>query len=285
MGNFTILNFLHDQMWFAGSHSDVGGGFQDHDLSDLALVWMVVSDCYFKKSGGCYSSLTPCTARKAEVEDTLAINLKYFKSLLSPVKPWGKQGPHDSKYGVFALGSKLQREIEHLNQNTCESIHLSVLEQLPENGVMPHILELLQTHPHIVERRLLPLEREMRSLWKYVPGETPSRQDSVQAKAEKKREDRLVGAIQNATKKAAKKSKFAKNKVVGMGKRALGESELGASATSLGEVSNQSVEEEEGVESPTESPQLSQLMRSGSHHQESSVPTIWDELMSGLRSN
>lgn len=34
------------QMWFSGSHSDVGGGFQDHDLSDLALVWMVVSTCF-----------------------------------------------------------------------------------------------------------------------------------------------------------------------------------------------------------------------------------------------
>ena len=31
------------KMWFSGSHSDVGGGFQDHGLSDLALVWMVVS--------------------------------------------------------------------------------------------------------------------------------------------------------------------------------------------------------------------------------------------------
>lgn len=36
-----VLRIL--QMWFSGSHSDVGGGFQDHDLSDLALIWMIVS--------------------------------------------------------------------------------------------------------------------------------------------------------------------------------------------------------------------------------------------------
>jgi hypothetical protein len=31
------------QVWFSGSHSDVGGGYPDHDLSDITLIWMVVS--------------------------------------------------------------------------------------------------------------------------------------------------------------------------------------------------------------------------------------------------
>lgn len=31
------------QVWFSGAHSDVGGGYTEHDLSDLTLVWMVVS--------------------------------------------------------------------------------------------------------------------------------------------------------------------------------------------------------------------------------------------------
>ncbi len=29
------------QVWFAGSHSDVGGGYAEHRLSDIALQWMV----------------------------------------------------------------------------------------------------------------------------------------------------------------------------------------------------------------------------------------------------
>jgi len=30
-----------EQVWFAGSHSDVGGGIRGHGLSDVALAWMV----------------------------------------------------------------------------------------------------------------------------------------------------------------------------------------------------------------------------------------------------
>jgi hypothetical protein len=42
-----ILNVLYSlnkmmQCWFTGSHSDIGGGWHDHDLSDLTLTWMAV---------------------------------------------------------------------------------------------------------------------------------------------------------------------------------------------------------------------------------------------------
>lgn len=30
-----------EQVWFAGAHADVGGGYADHDLSDIALSWMM----------------------------------------------------------------------------------------------------------------------------------------------------------------------------------------------------------------------------------------------------
>lgn len=30
-----------EQVWFAGVHSDVGGGYPDHEVSDIALLWMV----------------------------------------------------------------------------------------------------------------------------------------------------------------------------------------------------------------------------------------------------
>lgn len=30
-----------EQVWFAGVHSDVGGGYSDDDLADIGLVWMV----------------------------------------------------------------------------------------------------------------------------------------------------------------------------------------------------------------------------------------------------
>lgn len=34
---------LLKQVWFAGSHSDVGGGWSSHDSSDLSLAWMISS--------------------------------------------------------------------------------------------------------------------------------------------------------------------------------------------------------------------------------------------------
>lgn len=30
------------QVWFAGSHSDIGGGWPERDLADLTLWWMLV---------------------------------------------------------------------------------------------------------------------------------------------------------------------------------------------------------------------------------------------------
>lgn len=33
-----ILN----QVWFPGTHLDLGGGNENHDLGDVSLVWMVV---------------------------------------------------------------------------------------------------------------------------------------------------------------------------------------------------------------------------------------------------
>lgn len=29
------------QVWFAGVHSDIGGGYEEHELSDIALQWMI----------------------------------------------------------------------------------------------------------------------------------------------------------------------------------------------------------------------------------------------------
>src|SRR5690606_28826285 len=30
-----------EQVWFTGVHSDVGGGYADHGLSDIAFAWMM----------------------------------------------------------------------------------------------------------------------------------------------------------------------------------------------------------------------------------------------------
>jgi uncharacterized protein (DUF2235 family) len=40
-GSFRPNDAQVEQVWFAGVHSDVGGGYQECDLSDITLSWMM----------------------------------------------------------------------------------------------------------------------------------------------------------------------------------------------------------------------------------------------------
>ncbi|KAF8445896.1 hypothetical protein L210DRAFT_881927 [Boletus edulis BED1] len=132
------------QCWFSGEHSDIGGGWHDHDLSDLTLFWMV-----------------------ANIEDMLCVDLEYIRSLPDPVAPWGKQPPHDSRTGIFALTLENTRSLPIKTDSiTHQTIHPSVLEQ---DHRSPQLLQRIQNNP-LLMCSLLPLEEEMRRSWPYVPG-------------------------------------------------------------------------------------------------------------------
>ena len=36
----TSANQRIEQVWFAGAHSDIGGGYPEHGISDITLRWM-----------------------------------------------------------------------------------------------------------------------------------------------------------------------------------------------------------------------------------------------------
>ncbi|EIW86761.1 hypothetical protein CONPUDRAFT_115432 [Coniophora puteana RWD-64-598 SS2] len=131
------------QVWFTGSHSDIGGGWQDHDLSDLTLTWMAAS-----------------------IGDILALNFKYLASLPDPVAPWGQQPPHDPRTGIFAFSEEINRELpQHTDNKTHEYFHPSVKEQV---HLRPSLAEMIKsgTAPFC---ELLPLELEVKQKWAYVP--------------------------------------------------------------------------------------------------------------------
>ncbi|OAX32080.1 hypothetical protein K503DRAFT_21062, partial [Rhizopogon vinicolor AM-OR11-026] len=120
------------QCWFSGSHSDIGGGSEEHDLSDLTLWWMV-----------------------ANIGDMLSIDVAYITSLLNPVAPWGMQPPHNSRIGIFALSEANARELPTVTDNmTYETIHPSVLRQKQPIACDPALL-----------CELLPLEEELQKNW------------------------------------------------------------------------------------------------------------------------
>jgi len=137
-------NQVLKQCWFAGCHSDIGGGYKEHDLSDMTLFWMV-----------------------ANIENIISIDTKYMFSLLQPNAPWGAQKPHDPRTGFFVLSDAMQRQPPtSSNPITHESIHPSVLMQ---DAISPQLTNTLATHPDLV-CQLMPLEEQAKQLWAYVPG-------------------------------------------------------------------------------------------------------------------
>ena len=108
------------QVWFAGSHSDAGGGWEVHDLSDITLAWMVAATMHMVKYDERYIEVSACVApRGRSAADTgyraargsprlprwFAGNPRLHLSLgkgAAPqlvywnLRPWVEQPPHPS---------------------------------------------------------------------------------------------------------------------------------------------------------------------------------------------
>lgn len=129
------------QCWFRGAHSDIGGGYIDHDLSDLSLIWMA-----------------------SNIQDIISLDIDYLKGILEPTKPWGKGVVHNSLTGVYqfadSIASRIYNPPTQLFQHefTHEVIHPSVLEQpLPDD-----VKAVYANHPEVI-CKLHPLEETMRT--------------------------------------------------------------------------------------------------------------------------
>ena len=92
-----------EQVWFAGVHCNVGGGYEDSGLSDLAFLWMQ------EKAAAC----------------GLAFDVEYLESRIHP----NLLGVlRDSKAGFFDITGTYLRPIGR-GKNAQESVHLSVKER------------------------------------------------------------------------------------------------------------------------------------------------------------
>jgi len=130
------------QVWFAGSHSDVGGGYEDHDLSDVSLIWMVANLMEY---------------------NLLAIDEQYLRTLPSPQAGWGKRAPHDpTKQGVIRTLKTVRQFPTTFNETSMETIHPSVACQ---ENLVPGLAKIFEENtPNLVEK-LLPFEERMRLTW------------------------------------------------------------------------------------------------------------------------
>lgn len=92
-----------EQAWFVGVHSDVGGGYKEHGLSDITLMWVLEK------------------AREAG----LALDADYLSNRVTP-DPYDKR--HHSRKHIFHLRGKYLRPIGMLGEHF-EEVHSSVRDR------------------------------------------------------------------------------------------------------------------------------------------------------------
>jgi hypothetical protein len=104
-----------EQVWFCGVHSDIGGGYVQSGLSDIALGWMIEKAC--------------------------GVGLKFDDQVLCshPLKPDPLAQLHNSKTGLYRLPPGIDRSIGIINDpsssapkrapeiDPTQSLHPSVL--------------------------------------------------------------------------------------------------------------------------------------------------------------
>ncbi|MFI1734236.1 DUF2235 domain-containing protein [Streptomyces acidicola] len=88
------------QVWFAGVHSDVGGGYPEASLSDIALLWMLH---HARRYGLEFNTaaLSPTGPREMSPDRSIAFR----------VRPLVMGELHDSRTGLYRLAGPLHRPI------------------------------------------------------------------------------------------------------------------------------------------------------------------------------
>ncbi|EPS37119.1 hypothetical protein H072_9264 [Dactylellina haptotyla CBS 200.50] len=131
-GSPTVLK----QVWMAGEHSNVGGGWDDQNLGNISLAWMI-------------SNLSPFL----DFEDTYIFsefekNFRYYRKHKLKPRAWGFGKIYNSMDGIYALGGSETRtpgdytrcdpttgeRTGKFLRNTRETVHVSVRARIALKG-------------------------------------------------------------------------------------------------------------------------------------------------------
>ncbi|KAF2828619.1 hypothetical protein CC86DRAFT_392856 [Ophiobolus disseminans] len=136
-GNRTTLR----QVWFPGAHANVGGGYDDEQIANISLAWMM-------------SQLEPFLDMRDEyLFEQDEQNEKYYKKMEGEIRPWSFGKLYSELTGLFALGGSTVRKPGHYTavepfngrhtdrplRQTNEYIHPSVRTRFRREG--PGILD------------------------------------------------------------------------------------------------------------------------------------------------
>ena len=128
-------DFKFEQRWFSGSHSNVGGGYGNTALSDIALDWMV------EKAQGCGLEIN-------EIQKEILQDYRYGPDYKGPII--------NSRREYYHLWKKLFRTVCESTQPTNtiknEDIHYSVLSRYPHDAKAPKNLQECKRFLEIKEK-------------------------------------------------------------------------------------------------------------------------------------
>jgi len=131
-GNRTILR----QVWFPGVHSNVGGGYDDQQLANITLSWMMAQFVPFL-------DMSPGYLLQEARE-----NMAYYKAHHERARTWSFGTIYDSNSGLYVLGGSTRRtpgEYYAVDpdtgrttgrplRDTCEYMHPSVRVRMQLEG-------------------------------------------------------------------------------------------------------------------------------------------------------
>jgi len=101
------------QVWFAGVHCDVGGGYAEHGASDISLAWMA-----------------------SEVAPYLAIDPGYLKLRRDLTGKWALGELHESFKDFWTrLGQERRLPFAKDRVGSCEKLHFSVAARMKGGGL------------------------------------------------------------------------------------------------------------------------------------------------------
>ncbi|KAL9096773.1 MAG: hypothetical protein Q9165_001261 [Trypethelium subeluteriae] len=168
-GNTTTLR----QVWFPGVHSNVGGGYDDQELANITLAWMI-------------AQLSPFLDFDTEyIFDQHESNLEYYDKKRERKRPWSFGKIYDSMKGAYAVGGATTRtpgryrfvdphsgrKTDEPLRDTHEYIHPSVRSRLLLNGpgtddVGPYECKALEDWRLVVEPSTQPGSKAPGVYWK-----------------------------------------------------------------------------------------------------------------------
>jgi hypothetical protein len=123
------------QVWFAGCHSDVGGGKEEHALSNITLAWMI-------------EQVQSIPVSTLEFDENYVLNRGRTIAKSNKTKPWGCADYRDSYNSIWELAGISARHPSRYDDKAKMGVHQSVKvrrqwsKPQPEPWLCPNLGEL-----------------------------------------------------------------------------------------------------------------------------------------------